>query len=192
MAECSESTGRSLTPFFFASAVTSAPAQTRVSLLARAMVFPASMAARVGSSPAMPTTEVSTVSADGRVTASSSASLPPRTRTEVSAIRTARSWAAASSERTTSLGPTARACSSIILTLLWAVNASTDNPRAAITSSDCRPMEPVEPKIVSRCVTAHASLLTHAGNCTAGSARHKISISGAQKITLSKRSRTPP
>ena len=64
-------------PFSRARAITSSPAHTRVSLLARAMRLPASMAARVGRSPAMPTTAVTTVSARGRTAASSRACSPP-------------------------------------------------------------------------------------------------------------------
>ena len=46
--------------------ITSSPAHTRVSLLARAMRLPSRMAARVGRSPTIPTTAVSTVSALGQ------------------------------------------------------------------------------------------------------------------------------
>ena len=45
MAECSESTGTISAPFSFALAITSGPAQTRVSLFARAMRLPALAAA---------------------------------------------------------------------------------------------------------------------------------------------------
>ena len=48
IAECSLSTGRISAPRFLARSITSSPAQTSVSLLARAMRFPWSMAARVG------------------------------------------------------------------------------------------------------------------------------------------------
>ena len=79
MAECSESTGTISAPFSVARAVTKGPAQTIVSLLARAMRLPPSMAARVGASPAMPTTAVTTVSAWGRAAAAKTPSSPPRT-----------------------------------------------------------------------------------------------------------------
>ena len=48
IAECSLSTGRIFTPCCRASSITMAPPATRVSLLARARVFPARMAAKVG------------------------------------------------------------------------------------------------------------------------------------------------
>ena len=63
IAECSESTGRILTPFSAARAITSSPPATSVSLLARARVMPASMAARVGRRPIIPMTELRTMSA---------------------------------------------------------------------------------------------------------------------------------
>ena len=63
MAECSESTGTISAPYFLVSAITSSPAHTRVSLLAKAMRFFLRMAASVGSSPTLPMTAVTTVSA---------------------------------------------------------------------------------------------------------------------------------
>ena len=63
MAECSLSTGRIRVPRARASAVTKAPAITRVSLLASASVFPARSAAMVGTRPAPPTMAETTMSA---------------------------------------------------------------------------------------------------------------------------------
>jgi hypothetical protein len=62
MAECSESTGTISAPRSFALAMTMLPAQTSVSLLASAMRFFSSMAARVGLSPTEPDTAVTTQS----------------------------------------------------------------------------------------------------------------------------------
>ena len=62
MAECSESTGRMGTWCSLARRVMRSPATTSVSLLAKAMAFFALMAAMVGSSPAKPTMEASTMS----------------------------------------------------------------------------------------------------------------------------------
>ena len=62
IAECSESTGRICAPVRFASAVTSAPPATRLSLLASATVFPRSTAASTPFSPANPTTAASRTS----------------------------------------------------------------------------------------------------------------------------------
>ena len=146
MAECSESTGTISAPQRRASAMTSSPAHTMVSLLARAMRLPARMAARVGRSPAMPTTAVTTVSAEATVAASRSPASPERTRTEVSESRTFRSAAAVSSTHTASSGRNRRACSSRSAALRWAVRARTGRSRAAATSRVCRPMEPVEPR----------------------------------------------
>src|SRR5580693_5253592 len=52
MAECSESTGITQPPAALAIASSDGPAQTRLSLLARAMIDPARAAARVGARPA--------------------------------------------------------------------------------------------------------------------------------------------
>ena len=65
MAECSLSTGIISAPYFRAASITSSPAHTSVSLLARAIRLPASMAAIVGQRPAIPTTAVTTVSLSG-------------------------------------------------------------------------------------------------------------------------------
>ena len=76
MAECSLSTGMISAPYFSAAAITSSPAHTRVSLLARATRLPCSMAARVGNSPAMPTTAGTTVSLSAREAARRRPSTP--------------------------------------------------------------------------------------------------------------------
>ena len=104
----------------------------------------------VGRSPIIPTTAVSTVSAEGSSAASSRPSIPEATRTGVSASRIRRSAAARSSIITASSGLNCRTCSSIRAALELAVRAAASMPQAAITSNDCRPMEPVEPKIEIR------------------------------------------
>lgn len=48
IAECSESAGKILTPYFLARGSTNGPPAIKVSLFARAMSFPASIAATVG------------------------------------------------------------------------------------------------------------------------------------------------
>ena len=146
-AECSESTGTTSAPWAAAPSITSSPPQTRVSLLARAMRLPRSTAARVGLRPTTPTTAVITVSARSRVAASMRPSGPEATRTEVSARRTRRSSAAAPSIITASSGLNRRAWASTKAASRLAVSAATVMPHAAITSNDCRPMEPVEPRI---------------------------------------------
>ena len=97
MAECSESTGTISAPQRSASAITSSPAHTSVSLLARAMRFFSRIAASVGSSPTLPMTAVTTVSASGSVAASRSPSGPAATRISVSDSRSRNSPAAARS-----------------------------------------------------------------------------------------------
>ena len=79
MAECSESTGTISAPFSRARSITNGPAHTKVSLLARAMRLPVSMAARVGARPAMPTRAVTAVSAWGSWAAARTPSSPART-----------------------------------------------------------------------------------------------------------------
>ena len=75
MALCSLSSGKSVAPCRFAAAITAAPAQTSVSLLASAMTRPASMAEKVGRMPAVPAMAPITRS-HGRRAASSTASGP--------------------------------------------------------------------------------------------------------------------
>ena len=104
----------------------------------------------VGRRPIMPTTAVITVSAEGSSAASTRPSMPAATRVLVSASRTFKSAAAFSSIITASSGWNCRTCSSMRSTLALAVKAPTVMPQAAITSSDCRPMDPVEPKIEMR------------------------------------------
>ena len=79
MAECSESTGKMGTRCSMASWVTSSPATTSVSLLAKAMALPARMAFIVGRKPAYPTIEASTISMGSASTTSLSALLPAYT-----------------------------------------------------------------------------------------------------------------
>ena len=76
IALCSLSTGSMGTPFSRHFAVTSSPATTKVSLLARAMGFPASTALNVGRSPAKPTNAVSTMSTGSICTTWHKASAP--------------------------------------------------------------------------------------------------------------------
>ncbi len=92
MAECSLSTGSTWTFFSLAAERTSFPPVTRDSLLARARSFPASMALRAGSSPAMPTTASKTISFSGRAAASQTASFPAFTWISRSAKAVFRLW----------------------------------------------------------------------------------------------------
>ena len=147
IAECSLSTGTISVPQRSASSITSVPAHTSVSLLARAMRFFSRMAARVGCKPTMPTTAVTTVSASSSTAASISAAVPANTFTGVSAKRIASSFAAVSSVITAKAGRNFRHWASIRSTLELAVSAATRSPSCSATSRVWRPMEPVEPNI---------------------------------------------
>ena len=78
IALCSLSTGSTCTPFLRAAVITASPAITRISLLATAMSLPASIAASAGRRPAVPTMEMSTMSASGIVASSHRPSSPTR------------------------------------------------------------------------------------------------------------------
>ena len=134
MAECSLSTGTISAPQRSASLITSSPAQTSVSLLAKAIRFFSRMAANVAFNPTMPTTAVTTVSASGITAASTRASVPANTFTDVSCKRTASSFAAASSVITARRGRNFRHCASIRSTLELAVSAATRRPSCSATS----------------------------------------------------------
>ena len=79
MALCSESTGVKVTPYSRTMDMMIWPAQTRVSLLARAIFLRASMAAMVGLMPIMPTTATTVVSASGQAAAFMRPSMPLNT-----------------------------------------------------------------------------------------------------------------
>ena len=84
IALCSLSTGKSRTPFSRTASVTRSPPATKVSLLASAMSFFACTAAKVGCRPTMPTTALTTSSADSIVAAAIKPSMPPSTCVSVS------------------------------------------------------------------------------------------------------------
>ena len=154
MAECSESTGMISAPQRCASRMTSSPAQTSVSLFASAMRLPRSMAASVGRRPIMPDTAVTTVSAESSKAAASSPSIPPATLIFISERRRFNSSAAASSNKTASSGRNLRHCASSSSTFREAASAATGICSFSATSSVWRPMEPVEPRMEIRFVTA--------------------------------------
>ncbi len=125
-AECSLSTGRSNPPPRFQAATARSPAATRLSLFASASVTPRSSAQSVAPTPANPTTAFSTRSGSE---ASSSAVRSPPTCT----------CSTPSCDATSSSGcePDARA-------------QTVSSGFAAITSSACRPMDPVAPSRATR------------------------------------------
>ena len=148
MALCSLSTGRIGTPFDEARGIMICPAVTSVSLLASAIFLPLSIAATVGRTPTMPMMAVTKYSNPSMEATSRSPSMPVRIFTSRSRTRSRRSFAAASSHMTATPGRNSRICSSISPTLCLAQSAVTSmSPCCLATSSVCRPMEPVEPKI---------------------------------------------
>ena len=134
IAECSESTGMSSQRFSRTASVNRCPAQTRVSLFARAILRPpSSIAAIVGRSPEIPTIAETTVSVSS-FAASIMPSSPESTFTSVSRRRTLSSFAAVSSAIAAILGWNRLACDSISLKLLPAVSAVTHSPSLPATS----------------------------------------------------------
>ena len=127
--------------------MTSGPAITSVSLLAKATVLPASTAAHVLRRPAAPTMAETTRSTSGDRTRSSSASGPMASRVPAGRSATARPAAAAASATTTQLGRQARACSTraCVLRLAASRNGTNRPCDAAITSNVLTPTLPVEP-----------------------------------------------
>ena len=79
IAECSLSTGSKGTLFSVINRLMSSPATTKVSLFARAIIFPALMALMVGRSPANPTIDAKTISTFSSCTTWHSASAPAYT-----------------------------------------------------------------------------------------------------------------
>ena len=150
MAECSLSTGSRRTPLRRAAAMTSSPPATRVSLFAKATSCPASMADRVGSSPTIPTTALSTRSVSSSAASSHSPSIPDKILTGRSLTRMRRDAAAASSKRAANGGRKRRSCSSSIRSFEPAARACTGYPSEAATSSAWVPMDPVEPSTARR------------------------------------------
>ena len=155
MAECSLSTGRISTLFCLAASMTILPPATRVSLLARATVFPAAMAERVGRRPTMPTTAFKVMSAESQAAAWHSPSIPGRISKSRSRVRSRRSLAAFSLNTAAAWGRNSRICSSSCFTLertasTWMeTGKSPPQHRPRTTSKVCMPMEPVEPSRAS-------------------------------------------
>ena len=149
IAECSLSTGRSFTPFFFTASHTSLPPVTSVSLFAKAISFLAFAAASVGFKPTIPTTEFTTRSAFSSVAASISPSIPLKTRVFVSFILSLNSLAFSSLKTTASSGLYFLTCSSSSFIFVDAVSAETFKLSLSATSSVWVPIEPVDPRIES-------------------------------------------
>ena len=170
-------------PQRLASAITSSPAQTKVSLLARPIRLPARIAARVGFKPTIPTTAVITQSASGIVAAWISPSSPQAIRMGKSKISFCSSCAAASVAITAKAGRYFRHCSAILCTLVPAVSAATGIFRLSTISNVCRPIEPVDPRILIHCIIYFTTI---------GIVKSNSSTRGATMTIESKRSKIPP
>src|SRR5919112_3397222 len=140
-AECSESTGISWAPVASASAVTSSPPTTRLSLLASARSMPSPSVATVGPSPAEPTSALRPRSQSASVITSTRPSAPPST-VACSPARAAASGSASAIRST----PKRRDCSSSSSQLDAAARPTTSSPSLrSTTSSAWVPIEPVDP-----------------------------------------------
>ena len=149
IAECSESTGRIGAWYFLDISITIEPAATRVSLLARAMTFPAQIAAIVGASPLNPTIAATTMSTLSLVTRSQTDFIPANTFVSVPSNASARSLYLVSSQMTALLASNSLAWLAISSQLPLQVSISTSKRSlcSLITSRVCLPIEPVEPSI---------------------------------------------
>ena len=129
------------------------PAITSTSLLASATVFPASMAASVAPSAAVPADAHSTRSTRGSVATATRASSPhPDTVAPVSAPDARRRPSASSSASATTAGRTRAICSAKRSTLRPAARPTTSRRSgcAVTTERALRPIEPVEPRMAIR------------------------------------------
>src|SRR4051794_27003283 len=136
-------------PVASASAMTSSPPTTRLSLLASARSMPSPSDATVGPSPAEPTSAFSTRSAPLSVTSFTSPSGPLSTSPSVQ--RSAARAAARSSARPIRLTPNWAACSSSSVSLDPAASATTSRSRERETTSRAWvPIDPVDPAMTMR------------------------------------------
>ncbi len=148
IALCSLSTGSTETLRSLASRITSGPATTRLSLLANATGLPASSAAQVPCSPALPTIAESTMSVSASLTARLIPSPPTNNSTpqgkSALLILPAFSGSVAIIQR----GRCNAACWTSNARLLWAESAyAASSPRElVITSKAFCPMLPVDPR----------------------------------------------
>src|SRR6185369_14162687 len=134
------------------SSIKRCPAVTRVSLFARAISFPAFIAAAVGTNPAAPTMAATTMSVSVRVAAATRPSTPDIISVPEPDGSMDFSLPASSSFRTTaSLGENLAICFANRSRFAPAVRASTVNLSgwAATMSRVLVPVEPVEPSMVS-------------------------------------------
>ena len=149
MAECSLSTGKSLTPAFLTSSRMISPAATSGSLFAIAISLPERMAATVGRIPHRPINELRSMSASDSSATVVTASSPISTRVSVSDTRIRNSSPASRSTTATSFGENSRICSSKSFMFEYAASAVMGIFFSRATSIVCVPIDPVEPKSAS-------------------------------------------
>ncbi len=151
IAECSESTGITTPPASLAVRSSEGPAQTRLSLLARAITAPALAAESVGARPAKPTMADITHWASAAA-ASATVEAPAPTSIPVPDSRSRSSPSFDSSSITASFGRQRRACSARRSTLRPAVRAWTSTSAPALSSRSRveTPTDPVEPRTLMR------------------------------------------
>ena len=152
MALCSESTGSSSTPCFCTKGSTNAPPATRVSLFAKAISHPRVIPSRTASSPAEPTTAATRMSPGRAMSATSCRAAwgPVRTVTEGP-----NALAASGSRNASSVTPRSHACLASSDPFPPAARPAISNAypaprRCSTTSSVLVPIEPVEPRIITR------------------------------------------
>ena len=154
-AECSESTGITFARVPSASAVTSSPPITRLSLLASARSIPSARVATVGARPADPTTAFSTRSAPDSPTSRSTPSGPDSTSPPLHA--SCAGAAASGSATATRCTPCSTACASRRSHCSAADSPTTSSSSLRFTtSSACRPTEPVAPRITNLRIPAES------------------------------------
>mmetsp|Transcript_13687 Transcript_13687/g.49065 ORF Transcript_13687/g.49065 Transcript_13687/m.49065 type:complete len:234 (+) Transcript_13687:673-1374(+) len=150
IAECSESAGKILTPCLTARGTIAGPPAMSVSLFARQMFFPASIAATVGGSPAQPTIPVTVLSTSGCRATSIMPSGPYKISglsPSIAAIIDSSRATSAPSLMLTIFGLNFMICSARTSRFFPALSATISNLSgfSSAMSSVCVPMEPVLP-----------------------------------------------
>ena len=155
IAECSLSMGSNVAPPFLTARRKTSPPTTSASLFARSSRLPASAAARHGARPAAPTIAAMTISTDSCDAIISRASLDHKTveSSPFILIFSARMRPCGSLAMTTYRGLNCATCASMSSTWVDALSANTSYRSGclATTSRVLVPMEPVDPRTVTRC-----------------------------------------
>src|SRR3954447_21781887 len=149
-AECSESTGISCAPVASASGITRSPPTTSDSLLASATSMPSVSATTVGPSPAEPTIALSTRSAPDSATSRTSPSGPASTSPSVHASAARAAASPSPSEMPWTRCAAASAAGDSCERSAERPTSSNSSRARPTTSSACRPIEPVAPRIRRR------------------------------------------